>query len=264
MYQVLTCLTTEHDWRLVVLAGAVCFLASTVAISLFDRARSSQGYARMIWTVLDAAVSGCGIWATHFIAVLAYDPGTGAGYSIRVTVLSLVFAVLITGIGLGIALAGERRVWVGIGGALVGIGVAAMHYTGMMALELPARISWSPSLVTASVLLGSLFGALALIVATGRDVKYRSALAALLLTLAIVSHHFTAMGAVTLVADPTMVFEGLSISPFMLSFLIAGSAVVILGIALSVASMDRRAESALSQQKILLDTALENMSQGLC
>ncbi|MBV9455991.1 MAG: EAL domain-containing protein, partial [Bradyrhizobium sp.] len=109
-----------------------------------------------------------------------------------------------------------------------------------------------------------LFGALALIVATGRDVKYRSALAALLLTLAIVSHHFTAMGAVTLVADPTMVFEGLSISPFMLSFLIAGSAVVILGIALSVASMDRRAESALSQQKILLDTALENMSQGLC
>ena len=264
MYQVLTCLTTEHDLRLVVLAGAVCFLASTVAISLFDRARSSQGYARMIWTVLDAAVSGCGIWATHFIAVLAYDPGTGAGYSIRVTVLSLVFAVLITGIGLGIALAGERRVWVGIGGALVGIGVAAMHYTGMMALELPARISWSPSLVTASVLLGSLFGALALIVATGRDVKYRSALAALLLTLAIVSHHFTAMGAVTLVADPTMVFEGLSISPFMLSFLIAGSAIVILGIALSVASMDRRAESALSQQKMLLDTALENMSQGLC
>jgi diguanylate cyclase (GGDEF)-like protein/PAS domain S-box-containing protein len=264
MYQVLTCLTTEHDLRLVLLAGAVCFLASTVAISLFDRARSSQGYGRVIWTALDAAVSGCGIWATHFIAVLAYDPGSGAGYSIRVTVLSLVFAVLITGIGLGIALAGERRVWVGIGGAVVGIGVAAMHYTGMMALELPARISWSPGIVIASVLLGSLFGALALVVATGRNIEYRSALAALLLTLAIVSHHFTAMGAVTLVADPTIVFEGLSISPFVLSFLIAGSAVVILGISLSVASMDRRAESALSQHKILLDTALENMSQGLC
>jgi diguanylate cyclase (GGDEF)-like protein/PAS domain S-box-containing protein len=264
MYQVLTCLTTEHDWRLVLLAGAVCFLASTVAISLFDRARSSQGQTRVTWTALDAAVSGCGIWATHFIAVLAYDPGTGAGYSIRVTLLSLVFAVLITGVGLGIALAGERRVWAGIGGAVVGVGVAAMHYTGMMALELPARISWSPGIVIASVLFGSLFGALALIVATGRAAKYRSALAAGLLTLAVVSHHFTAMGAVSLIADPTIVFEGLSISPFMLSFLIAGSAVVILGISLSVASMDRRAESALSQQKVLLDTALENMSQGLC
>src|ERR1700748_246502 len=43
MYQVLNCLITEHDWRLVALAGTVCFLASAVAISLFDRARSSHG-----------------------------------------------------------------------------------------------------------------------------------------------------------------------------------------------------------------------------
>ena len=264
MYQVLTCLTTEHDWRLVMLAGVICFLASSVAISLFDRARSSQGYARVVWTALDAAVSGCGIWATHFIAVLAYDPGAGAGYSIRVTVLSLVFAVLITGIGLGIALSGERRVWAAIGGAVVGIGVAAMHYTGMVALELPARISWSPDIVIASVVFGSVFGALALLVATGRGGASRSAIAAVLLTLAIVSHHFTAMGAVTLIADPTIVFSGLAISPIVLSFLVAGSAFVILGIALSVASMDRRAESALNKQKMLLDTALENMSQGLC
>jgi diguanylate cyclase (GGDEF)-like protein/PAS domain S-box-containing protein len=264
MYQVLTCLTTEHDWRLVLLAGAVCFLASAVAISLFDRARSLQGYARVIWGGLDAAVSGCGIWATHFIAILAYDPGTGAGYSIRVTILSLVFAVAINGIGLGIALSSPRRIHAAIGGAVVGVGVAAMHYTGMMALELPARISWSFDIVIASVLFGSLFGALALVVASSRDTATRSALATALLTAAIVSHHFTGMGAVTLIPDPTIVFAGLSISPFMLSFLVAGSAVVILGIALLVASMDRRAESALNKQRMLLDTALENMSQGLC
>jgi diguanylate cyclase (GGDEF)-like protein/PAS domain S-box-containing protein len=231
----------------VVLAGAVCFLASMVAISLFNRARSSRGYARLIWTALDAAVSGCGIWATHFIAMLAYDPGNGAGYSIQVTLLSLVFAVTIVGIGLGIALAGGGRLFAAIGGAVVGIGVAAMHYTGMMALELPARISWSPGIVIASILIGSALGA-----------------AAVLLTLAIVSHHFTGMGAVTLIPDPTIMFEELSISPTVLSFLIAGSAVVILSVALSIASMDRRAESALNRQKMLLDTALENMSQGLC
>ena len=106
MYRVLTCLFVEHDLRLVALAGAVCLLASAVAISLFNRARASQGRARAAWIALDAVVSGCGIWATHFIAMLAYDPGTGAGYSIRVTVLSLVFAVLINGVGLGIALSG--------------------------------------------------------------------------------------------------------------------------------------------------------------
>jgi diguanylate cyclase (GGDEF)-like protein/PAS domain S-box-containing protein len=264
MYQVLNCLSTEHDWRLVALAGAVCFLASAVAISLFDRARASQGRARALWIALDATVSGCGIWATHFIAMLAYDPGTGAGYSIRVTLLSLIFAITITGIGLSIALADLRRVFAAIGGAVVGIGVAAMHYTGMMALELPARIVWSFDIVTASVVLGSLFGALALVVASSRNGLGRSIAATLLLTVAIVSHHFTAMGAVTLIPDPTQVFEGINISTSALSFLVAGSAIVILAISLSAAVMDRRAKRALRRQKILLDTALENMSQGLC
>jgi diguanylate cyclase (GGDEF)-like protein/PAS domain S-box-containing protein len=264
MYQVLNCLSTEHDWRLVALAGAVCFLASAVAISLFDRARASQGRARALWIALDATVSGCGIWATHFIAMLAYDPGTGAGYSIRVTLLSLIFAITITGIGLSIALADVRRAFAAIGGGVVGIGVAAMHYTGMMALELPARIVWSFDIVTASVVLGSLFGALALVVASSRNGLGRSIAATLLLTVAIVSHHFTAMGAVTLIPDPTQVFEDINISTSALSFLVAGSAIVILAISLSAAVMDRRAKRALRRQKILLDTALENMSQGLC
>ena len=82
MYQVLNCLVTEHDWRLVLLGGTICWFASAVAISLFHRARASEGRTRAIWIGLDATVGGCGIWATHFVAMLAYDPGTGAGYNI--------------------------------------------------------------------------------------------------------------------------------------------------------------------------------------
>jgi NO-binding membrane sensor protein with MHYT domain len=54
MFRVYTCLTVDHDWRLVVLAGAVCFLASAVAISLFHRAQASMGRARLVWLSLDA------------------------------------------------------------------------------------------------------------------------------------------------------------------------------------------------------------------
>jgi NO-binding membrane sensor protein with MHYT domain len=61
MYRVLDCLTTEHDWRLVLLAVAVCFLASGAAISLFHRAQVAQGRARLIWLGLDAAAAGFGI-----------------------------------------------------------------------------------------------------------------------------------------------------------------------------------------------------------
>ncbi|WP_024510456.1 EAL domain-containing protein [Bradyrhizobium sp. ARR65] len=264
MYKVLTCLSTEHDWRLVALAGAVCFLASSVAISLFQRARASQNSTRLVWLVLEAAISGCGIWATHFIAMLAYDPGVGTGYSIRVTTLSLLFAILVTGFGFGIALSAARQSRAMIGGAIVGLGVAAMHYTGMLALQLPARITWDMATVAVSVALGCVLGALALAVATGRESNLRNLIAGLLFTLAIVSHHFTAMGAVTLIPDPTLAGDTLSISPTILSFLVAGAALVILGISLLAASMDRRAKRALGRQKVLLDGALENMSQGLC
>src|SRR5260370_38752149 len=84
MYQVLNCLVTEHDWRLVVLGGTICWLASAVAISLFHRARASQGRTRAIWIGLDAAVGGAGIWATHFAPVPAADPGLGAASTMPV------------------------------------------------------------------------------------------------------------------------------------------------------------------------------------
>jgi NO-binding membrane sensor protein with MHYT domain len=72
-----------------------------------------------------------------------------------------------------------------------------MHYTGMWALEVPGRVTWLPGLVIASVVTGMIFASGALTVATCYRGKLQSLLAALLLTLAIVSHHFTAMGAPT-------------------------------------------------------------------
>ncbi|WP_338828116.1 EAL domain-containing protein [Bradyrhizobium sp. 27S5] len=264
MYRVLTCLTLEHDWRLVVLGGVICLLASAVAISLFHRARAAEGRAREIWIGLDAAVGGCGIWATHFVAMLAYDPGIEAGYNIPITLLSLVLAVAILAVGLAVATLDERWWTVAAGGAIVGAGVAAMHYTGMLGLQLPARIIWSPGIVAASIAFGSLFGALALVVATRGERLGTTAAATGLLTVAIVSHHFTAMGAVTLVPDPTIVPDGLSVSPRVLSFMTAVAAFAILGLSLIASILDRRAKTELHKQKVVLDTALENMSQGLC
>lgn len=264
MYRVLTCLVTEHDWRLVVLAGAICWFASAVAISLFHRARASNGKTRAIWVCLDAAVGGCGIWATHFVAMLAYDPGAGAGYNIPVTLLSLLFAVAIVAVGLCVALLSAHRSVVALGGAIIGAGVAAMHYTGMFAMELPAYIVWAPGIVAASIVLGSVFAALAMLVAAHRDDTVYTVVATGLLTVAVVSHHFTAMGAVTLIPDPTLGSDALTISPTALSFLTSVGAFAILGISLLAAMFDRRAKGELHSQKILLDSAITNMSQGLC
>jgi diguanylate cyclase (GGDEF)-like protein/PAS domain S-box-containing protein len=264
MFQVYTCLTGAHDWRLVVLAGAVCFLASAVAVNLFHRAQATKGRARVVWLSLDAAAAGFGIWATHFIAILAYDPGVGAGYNLSLTILSLLIAAFITGAGLCIALRDFGRWSAAFGGAVVGCGVAAMHYTGMMALQLPGRITWSPDLVVASVAFGIVLGGLALFVAARRDDWAHTLSAAVLLTLAIVSMHFTAMGAVTFIPDPTRVIDEIVLSPDSLSLVIAAAAAIILGMCLVAALSDRHSKGKLRRQRVLLDTALENMSQGLC
>ena len=95
----------------------------------------------------------------------------------------------------------------------MGAGVATMHYLGMWALELPARIAWSTDLVVASIVLGVLLGAGALAIAARRDTVLYTVIASLVLALAIVSHHFTAMGAVALVADPTRAIGMLSVAP---------------------------------------------------
>ncbi|MGY4287378.1 PAS domain S-box-containing protein [Bradyrhizobium sp. LM2.7] len=264
MYQVLYCLTDQHDWSLVALGGAVCLLASAAAISLFHRARATQGPGRLAWIMLDSAVSGCGIWATHFIAMLAYGPGADGAYNIPVTILSLIFAISVTFVGLSVAVSSARTPWIVLGGAIVGGGVAAMHYTGMAALEIPARVSWVGGAVTASVLLGIVFAALALFIAARRDDLSHALTATALLTLAIVAHHFTAMGAVALTPDPTLAISAMSIAPASLSVLTASAAVAIIAIALAAALLDRRAKGQLGRQQIVLDSALENMSQGLC
>jgi methyl-accepting chemotaxis protein/PAS domain-containing protein len=134
-----------------------------------------------------------------------------------------------------------------------------MHYLGMWAVELPGHVTWSFDLVLASIALGMLFGSLASATAV-RDGNRRSTLvAAILLTLAIVSHHFTAMGAFEIVPDPTRVIDALSLSPASLALAVASAATAVLGLSLISAFTDRR----LVKQSLLLSTALNNMSQGL-
>jgi len=240
MFRVLTCLTGEHDWRLVILAGIVCFLASITAINLFHRARSTHERVRAAWLITAGAATGCGIWGTHFIAMLAYEPGVTTAYDLGLTLLSLVMAAGITGVGLSIAVYHSGRWSAAVGGGIVGAGIACMHYLGMWALEVPGRVTWWIDLVVVSVALGMVFGMGALAIAVRRDDMRATVVAALLLTLAIVSHHFTAMGAVEIIPDPTRAIAAYSLSPTALAIAVAAAAVAVLGMSLIGAIADRR------------------------
>src|SRR5271170_8302202 len=109
MLKVYNCIATEHDLKLVALAAFVCILASVAAIRLLRYAGHSTGRMRGIWLTVSAISTGFGIWATHFVAMLAFTPGLPGGYNIVLTVLSLVAAIVLTGVGLTVALLGNSR-----------------------------------------------------------------------------------------------------------------------------------------------------------
>ncbi|MBR0844585.1 EAL domain-containing protein [Bradyrhizobium liaoningense] len=288
MFRVFSCLTVEHDLRLVVLAGLVCFVASIVAVSIFHRAIAARARTRLIWIAIAGAAIGYGIWATHFVAMLAYEPGVTTGYGIVLTALSLATAMLLTSGGFGLAVGNSGRWRAAAGGVIIGGGIASMHYLGMWALEVPGRVAWSLDLVFVSILLGVCLGYAALAVAIRYQNNWGTLTAAVLLTLAIVSHHFTAMGAVQIVPDPTRVTDTLSLSPTFLALAIAGVALSVLGMSLIGVLADRRLASRtgkfeeiisqlsiarqqlegsqreLQEQKLRLDTAIDHMVEGLC
>jgi NO-binding membrane sensor protein with MHYT domain len=260
MFQVLSYLTTEQDWRLVVVADLVCFVASICAVTLFQRARGAQERSRATWVVIAGTSAGFGVWAAHFIAMLAYDPGIGLSYDIGLTALSFAVVAAVACAGLGVAVYIPAKWGVPVGGGIVGAGAASTHYLGMWAVELPGSVTWSLGLVLGSIVLGVIFGSAAFAIAVRRDTLVGTFLAALLLTLAIVSHYFTAMGAVEIMPDPTRVISTFSVAPMALALAIANAALAVLGMGIVAARMDRH----LRDRNLQLSVALNRMLQGLC
>jgi PAS domain S-box-containing protein len=180
-----------------------CLTASMTAFRLYARAREAEGRGRAPWIALTGVAAGSGIWATHFIAMLAYQPSIPVGYAASGTVLSLVLAVATTAAAFALAMPGGRARLVA-GGVVFGLGVSAMHYCGMAAFQPQGWVQWDRATVVVSVLLGVALSIAAMLVCgDARDWRRRVG-AGGLLTLAICSMHFTAMSAVTILPDPTL------------------------------------------------------------
>jgi diguanylate cyclase (GGDEF)-like protein/PAS domain S-box-containing protein len=263
MLKIYNCIATEHDLRLVGLAAFVCVLASFTAINLLRHARKSAGHMRNVWLTVSAISTGFGIWATHFIAMLAFAPGIPSGYNIALTILSLVAAILLTGMGLAVSLVPKWRLAPWVGGAVVAGGIAAMHYTGMAAFEVAGVVLWDPVLVAASIILGAVIGAIALPVGLhGRQVRWKVG-GALLLTLAICSHHFTAMGAVSIIPDLTIEVSQSALPAWWLAVGVAIASLAILGLALAGVVLDirdhRRSELETNRMRDLADASVEGL-----
>jgi diguanylate cyclase (GGDEF)-like protein/PAS domain S-box-containing protein len=263
LFKIYNCIATAHDLKLVALAALICVLASLTAINLLRHARKSHGHMRDVWLAVSAISTGFGIWATHFVAMLAFTPGIPSGYNIVLTVLSLVAAILLTGVGLTVSLTPNWRHGPWLGGAIVAGGIAAMHYTGMAAFEIAGVILWDYTLVATSIVLGAAIGAVALPVGLhGQEEKWKIG-GAVLLTLAICSHHFTAMGAVSIIPNPTIEISQSALPAGWLAVGVALASFAIIGLALAGAVLDirdrRRSELEVDRMRDLANASVEGL-----
>ncbi|MDC9823244.1 EAL domain-containing protein [Devosia sp. ZB163] len=262
MQSVISTVFEQHDLRLVALAALVCSLSAFAGITLLIHARRTEGPMKKVWLAVAAVSVGFGIWATHFVAMLAFHAGMPVGYDLPVTVLSLAIAIAIVGGGLWFAAIGPRPMDAVLGGAVVGIGIASMHYTGMAALLIGGGIVWHSPLVAASVLFGMAFGAGALYFAVRGHTLRRRLRATVLLTLAICAMHFTAMGAAGL-ENCFPVVAANDATPQWLSIVVALVSVMILLFAVGGTYLDmldrRRTAAEGDRMRGLADAAVEGL-----
>ena len=138
-----------------------------------------------------------------------------------------------------------------------------MHYTGMAAFEVAGVILWDPVLVTASIVAGAVIGAIALPVGLHSPQEKWKAGGAVLLTLAIVSHHFTAMGAVSIIPDPTMEISPSALPAGWLAIGVALASFAIIALALAGAILDvrdrRRSELEVDRMRDLANASVEGL-----
>ncbi|WP_283194178.1 EAL domain-containing protein [Rhizobium sp. AN80A] len=203
MFTVFNCIAQMHDLRLVVLAACLCFLSSLAALTLLQRARNTVKVARLIWLLMGGAAGGFGIWATHFVAMLAYSGGVVVTYDTSGTLTSLALVLVATLAAVTFAAGAESRGRRAFAGVLFGIGVTSMHFLGMAAMRFAGSMTWDRSFVIASMTLAVVISAIGFyllpdIKAAGRKLLVPAAT----VCAAIVAMHFTAMAALTIVPGP--------------------------------------------------------------
>jgi len=253
-------LAQVHNFSYGLLNPALAYLISCLGCFLglqcTARARAMEGAARARWLLLAAvSIGATGIWVMHFIAMLGYTiNGQAITYNVPVTILSMVIAITVVAGGLfivGFGRAGDRSRLL-LGGSILGIGVAGMHYMGIWAMRMPDTMSYSPVLLILSVIIAMVAGTAALWAASTLNGLTAILVASLIMGVAVSGMHYTGMAALHVYHAPSggMLAMGAGASPT--SFLLP----LILGISIVTFLVTAIVTMAPTAEEIREDAAL--------
>ncbi len=233
-------LTGTYHWGFVTLSYMMAVFASLTAIYLVECIKECKVCDKKYWILGLAFTMGGGIWSMHFIGMMAFMLPIPVNYDLSITVLSLLISIM--GAGCAIyAIHGKEfnKERIHIGALVMGLGIAAMHYTGMEAMIMSAQIHYNPWLVLLSVLIAMSAAWAALWIVSSHENQLHTrtfpikALGSLILGFAITGMHYTGMMAASfvghqspdLVATTTIDRDFLAVSIILVTVIIFGIAI---------------------------------------
>ncbi|MCK2054215.1 MHYT domain-containing protein [Methylobacterium sp. 37f] len=236
---------TGYNPALVALSVAIAIFASYTALDLVSRARGAASRRRHLWIAAAAAAMGGGIWSMHFVGMLAFEMGMPAAYDLGTTLLSLALAVTCTGAGFAwISRRGATRQDLFIAGPVMGLGVAAMHYTGMAAMHVPGNLAYDWRLVGISVAIAITAATAALWLTLRQNSVWQTLIAASVMGIAVAGMHYTGMAAATFTAEAAGAqaahITDLGQGQQNLALAVAGATFLILFLAMLASSFDQQ------------------------
>ena len=242
-------LLVSWDSVLVCVSLIVAFIASFTALDTAGRVAVSHGWIARLWLLVSGTAMGIGVWAMHFIGMLAMMMPMTLRYDVRLTIVSLLVAILASMLAFGQTVGGadltRRRLL--RGSLILGAGVVVMHYLGMYALLISPQPEWNRPLVALSMLIAFVASGVALWLAFHlRQGEYNllimRGLASLVMGIAIAGMHYVGMAAAEFSHVSAMQHNGVSTQG--LAVWVTIITLIILGVTLLSSMLDAQLRAA--------------------
>lgn len=258
MRKIYDTLIMEHDVALVLFAVVICILASITANLLLERLGDRNGFRKYAWISGSSLIAGGGVWSTHFIAMLAYHESDGHGFNVLYTILSLLIVLLFTASSFTLFAYSKSRILRLVAGGVLGAGITLMHYSGMKGWMPFGTMVWDEQLVTISIIIGISLSMLSMEAHRWFPTVKAGVLAGTILAIAICSHHFLGMSAMTVTHMGSDVVSASGISSSVLGIIIGGVALAIIQLGLTVGFFDFHMNERTQQLESKLEHKLQH------
>lgn len=258
-----------YNWPLVILSIVVAMFAAFVALDISSRlAISKQGLKRR-WILSGAIVMGLGIWAMHFIAMLAFHLSMEVTYSVPIVILSILPALVSCWVAFRI-ISRPTNSWkrLFVGAFFIGLGIISMHYIGMEAMQMGADIRYDPLLFALSALIAfatSLAALYLLFLLRGLpNFHWGKFGSAVLMGLAVAGMHYTGMAAATFTPMENHAHGGASsMNSTLLGYAVGFGAMLILSLAYNSVRIDRRIAAQSDESELKFQSVIESANDAI-